>query len=248
MHHEQSHAVKLVAVFTQATRQGLFTVGRNVGGYDHVGVSTNRRSQCFQTIFHVAFQRGICHINADHFGEFVDRAAAAFECLFGGFIRAIFPRCFDGYGFTGANLLAGHFIGGVRVTRFDRTAHFVEGSLAEITFNQFVIQQNRTVGGSVEHFQVVLATLKKRGLRQIVINNQVGINSRCHGLNPLFRKFEEGLLAVFADVVRFVAGAHFGTFQASTTVWLVYTRARAFCAREQMWSRLLERLRPFKRA
>lgn len=57
--------------------------------------------------------------------------------------------------------------------------------------------------------------------------------------NPLFRKFEEGLLAMLADVVRFVAGAHFGTFQAATAVWFVSTCAGAFCAWEQMRSRLL---------
>ena len=186
VHNEEHHTVELIAVLPQAARKGFLTVGLDVGGYHHVSIGANCSRQRLQAVLHVALKCRVSHISADYFGELVNRAAAAFKRFFGSFVWTVFPRRFDRHGFTGANLLARHFIGGVHVTRFDRTAHPVEGSLAEITFNQLVIQQNRPVGRGVKDCLVILSALKESGLRQVVINNQVTINSGRHGLIPYF--------------------------------------------------------------
>src|SRR5690606_15750906 len=71
---------------------------------------------------------------------------------------------------------------GVDVAMLQAAADLVERTLAQIAFDVLVDEANGPLGLLVEHIQHVLDTLQVSGLRQIVVNDHVAIDSGRHDL------------------------------------------------------------------
>src|SRR3989344_398403 len=165
VHNPQRNATELVAEFAHAAGQRLLAVGFDVRRDHHAGVGADGGAQRGGGVLDEAFQGRVGNVGTDDLGELINRAAATLERLFGGLVRAVFPRCLDTDGLTGADLFGGHLPGGVDVAVFQRAANLVESALAEVAFDQLVVEDDRAIGRRVEHVQVVLNALDRKSTR-----------------------------------------------------------------------------------
>src|SRR5476649_769815 len=158
-HDPQGDTAELVTELAHAASQRLLAVGFDVGRNHHAGVRANRGAQTGNGVLDEAFQGRVGYVSADDLGELIHRSTATLERLFGGLVRAVLPWSLDAKGSTGTDFLRSHLAGGVDVAVFQRAADLVEGALAEVTFDQFVVEDDCAVGRCVEHIQIVLDAL-----------------------------------------------------------------------------------------
>ena len=225
MHDPQRNAAELVAEFAHATGQGLLAVGFDVGRHHHCGVRTDSSLQRAGGVLDEAFDGRISYVGADDLGELIYGTAATLERLFGGLVWAVLPRSLDAYGLASADFLGGYLAVGVDVTVFQAAAELIESTLAEVALDQFVVQNDGAVGRCVEHVQIVLDALQVCGLRLIVVDDQVAVDSCSHGSFPLLGQCEICGLAVLALEIALLLGGHFGALRCS----LAAAPARGMC-------------------